>query len=434
MNTAYFTICSRNYLAHALTLRDSLLAAKPGAKFRIFLADEPIEGTPPCEGIIQAADLNLPDYSDMTFRYTVMEFNPAIKPFCFEYLFDREGAEHVVYLDPDILVLRPLEHVTEALANGADAVLTPHITAPPPEDGKTPSDLDLLRSGTYNLGFAAFANRPETRRFIRWWARKCETKCVSDLAQGLFVDQKFAEFVPSFVERTIILRHPGYNAAYWNLTEREITREDNGWHAAGAPLHFFHFSGVVPEDRSVFSKHQERFTINSIGAANLLLQEYLDRLAHNRAAAWSDVSYGYDQFSDGTLIPTEARRVYMRDKASGRTPVPFRADYERLNARSPLVDQDPGIPITAFMEEVWRGRPDLQSAFPLSSTKGRKSFHRWFLSNAEQEHRASVLLRAPARASGVGSGESTLRAIFGCLPRPVQRIMRRLRHWVKNPS
>lgn len=425
MTQPYFTICSRNYLAYALTLRASLLAVAPGAAFLIFLADAEIDGPPPCDGIIPASALALPDFEDMAFRYMLMEFNTAIKPFCFEHVFDRLGAAAAVYLDPDILVLRPLDHVMEALESGAEAVVTPHVTAPPGDDGRSPSWFDLLASGVYNLGFAAFANTPEARRFIRWWARRCETDCVSDLSRGLFVDQKFAEFIPAFVGKTAVLRHPGYNVAYWNLAQRPVAKAGGSWTASGAPLHFFHFSGVVPGDPAVFSKHQNRHSPASMGPARALLEDYLARLDANGADRWRSVPYAYDRFEDGGLIPTEARRIYARAKAAGEAPVPFDADTARLNAPDPAVDQDRGAPITVYMAEIWRARPDLQRAFPLSSAAGRRGFHRWFLLHAEDEHRASAELLAPARAGLAGAGLGLAQAALRRLPPPVRKFLRR---------
>ncbi len=433
MTPTYFTICSRNYLAYALTLRASLLAASPGAAFTIFLADEPVEGDAPCDNIIPVAEIGLPDLRDMAFRYTVMEFNTAIKPFCFEYLFDRCGAEVAIYLDPDILVFKPLDHITSALESGAEAVLTPHVTAPPEDDGKRPDALDLLRSGTYNLGFAAFANKPEARAFIRWWTKRCETDCVCDLSRGLFVDQKFAEFVPSFVGRTEILRHPGYNMAYWNLTQRPIDRSTDGtWTAAGESMRFFHFSGVVPGDASIFSKHQNRFTPEMIGPARDLLHDYHARLEANGCRQWAQAPYGFAHFNDGTLIPPGARRVYARSKDVGEFVVPFEPAYDRLNAKSPDVDQDARAPITVFMEEIWRGRTDLQRVYPLSSALGRRGFHRWFVVNGERECGVTPPLLAPARDGGVGAGLSATRKVFGFLPKPVRNFLRR--RFLSNPS
>jgi len=444
MTLAYFTICSRNYLAYALTLRASLLAAEPRAAFFIVLADEAVEGGDPCEGILPASALAafaaprvtgaspgspaFPDFWDMAFRYTVLEFNTAVKPFAFEHLFDRLGVNAAVYLDPDILVLAPLEPVTRALAEGAEAVLTPHLTAPL-DDDRSPSTEDILRSGVYNLGFAAFANRPEARAFIGWWATRCATDCFVDPTRGLFVDQKFAERAPEFIAKTAVLADPGLNVAYWNLKHRPVARGEGGWTAAGAPLSFFHFSGVVPGDASVFSKHQNRLRPADLGEGRALLGDYLARLEANGHARWRDVPYAYDRYTDGSLIPPAARRLYAREAKPGNATraALFAPDYARLNALSAEVDQDEAAPITALMHEVWRARADLRAAFPLGSASGRRGFVRWFLLHGEKEARASEIFLAPARAGGAGPGavERAARGVYERLPAGLRTIARK---------
>ena len=65
-----------------------------------------------------------------------------------------QGADHVLYLDPDIKRLRPLDTAAQ-LAREHSLVLTPHLTAPLPKDGRRVDDFHILSSGVYNLGFIA---------------------------------------------------------------------------------------------------------------------------------------------------------------------------------------------------------------------------------------------------------------------------------------
>ena len=436
MRLLYFTICARNYLAYALALRDSLRVVAPEASFAIFLSDDGLAADPAAAAlaarapgladiVTPASALELADLDDMTFRYDVLEFSTSIKPFCFRHAFDKLGFEAAVYLDPDIFVLEPLDHVLRALVDGADAVLTPHFREPPPSDGKQPDAEAVIASGIYNLGFAAFANRPGARRFIDWWAEKCATNCFDDIENGLFVDQKFAEEAPRRIADTLILDHPGYNAAYWNLHERPICRRADGkWMAGGSLLRFFHFSGVVPGDRSVFSKHQTRFRPTTIGPARVLLDGYLDRLEENGAALWRDIPYAFGQFGDGVRIPRAARRDYARRRDAGASLAPFVPDYDRLNGRSPDVPRTIGSPISVFMHEVWRMRADLKAAFPLQTVEGRRGFHRWFLINAAKELGAPDVFIAPARAGPAAAGVDIAIKAYRRLPERLKRLVR----------
>ena len=122
MNCA-FTICAKNYLAQALTLRESFLKHNPSLNFFIFLADK-IDGVEDVDGVVALDKSWIPDWVNMAFKYDVIEFNTSINPFCFGKLF-KEGYEKVIYLDPDIYVTRPLDYIYECL-NNKSVVLTPH--------------------------------------------------------------------------------------------------------------------------------------------------------------------------------------------------------------------------------------------------------------------------------------------------------------------
>ena len=382
MKTGCFTICSRNYLAYALSLRDSLLAHEPNLAFRIYLADAPLEESAP-EGIeiISVSKVIGKKLNDLAFRYNVVEFNTAIKPFCFEHMFDTAGFDAAIYIDPDIHLYAPLHAVHTALAEGASSVLTPHICAPL-EDSETPSDIDLMRSGTFNLGFAAFANTAEARRFIHWWRDKLCDHCKVDLPNGLFVDQRFVDFAPSFIEKLKILHHRGYNVAYWNLANRPIRKDGEGWFADKDPLVFFHFSGVDAKAPDVFSKHQSRFDMHNIGQAAELVRDYTSKLLANDFSSWSKIPYAYASFRTGEKILDPMRSGPPADAKD-----PFRcANHAYWGARSERVDQSEDAPISRLMFAIHASRPDLQRAHPLSTITGRRDFHDWFLVHAPSEY------------------------------------------------
>ena len=99
--------------------------------------------------------LDLPEGDDFLFQYNVLELNTAVKPWALAYLI-RRGYRNVLYIDPDIVLYRPLEEVFTPLESSAELVLTPHLLAPV-TDTLNPGELDIRRAGTYNLGFCACA-------------------------------------------------------------------------------------------------------------------------------------------------------------------------------------------------------------------------------------------------------------------------------------
>ena len=130
--TAIFTICSNNYMPYARTLLASVARYHPEADLFLGLADERIASDtfyPANVEILPARELGIPDFPSFAFQYDILEFNTAIKPFLFLEIFSR-SYQNVIYLDPDILLFRPLISVLDALADGASFVLTPHLCTP----------------------------------------------------------------------------------------------------------------------------------------------------------------------------------------------------------------------------------------------------------------------------------------------------------------
>lgn len=428
LKKAFFTICAKNYIHYARTLFDSLRENYPDCTFYLMLADRS-EGYPLDLGekvnLVEAEELPVDNVADMAFRYDITEFNTAIKPAAFMYLFNTGLYESVIYLDPDIFVVSPLDEVHALLEGGAKAVLTPHICQPV-DDGEKPDDLSMLRAGVYNLGFLALNRCEEVSRVLDWWHNKLSKDCRIDLDQGLFVDQKWMDMLPSFLPDTAVLRHPGYNAAYWNLMHRHIEYVAPTWYSNNKPLRFFHFSGVDMGNDQVFSKHQARFTMNNIGDLKKLAQQYRRQVMENGQARMSVLPYAYSKTANGENIPTILRRIFREsvEMSIGTGEEPYAALVNWCNMPEESVVQTPGIPVSRVMYRVWQAREDLQLAFDLATETGRMGLLNWYGHSAEHDFGLdSVFLPALDQAccvtpetgeqvvekSGVSSGGKRLR-------------------------
>ncbi len=390
MKIAFFTICAKNYLAYAKTLMDSLQEQYSNALCFVILSDRIDSYFDPEKekfSVLEVQDyLSKADLDDMSFRYEITEFSTAIKPKAFLHLFRKFDFDAVVYLDPDILVIQKLTEVEKLLKDGAEAVVTPHICSPV-EDGDKPDDQSMLQVGIYNFGFVALARSKSTHAFLVWWHRKLKRDCRIDLAEGLFVDQKWADLLPAFVEHTAILRHPGYNVAYWNLLNRKISKDSNGWKSNGLPLVFFHFSGVESPDPKVFSKHQTRFHTGNIGTVKNLLREYRKRVKDNGHKEISIWPYAYGVSDNGSTISTIIRRVYREEVAplQKTQDSPFLSTVAYCNAPEENVVVLGDFIITHLMFRIWNLRPDLQQAFDFMSLEGQTGFVNWYVHSATRE-------------------------------------------------
>jgi glycosyltransferase involved in cell wall biosynthesis len=394
MNDAvFFTIVSRNYLAYALTLMQSLARQYPDAPRYLCLADEraddPVLDTD-LFNTVTIDQLKLPNFDAFVFRYDIMELNTAVKPYMFEWLRPRHSGSGLVYLDPDIYVLRRLDAVERKFSEGKLAVLTPHINQPLDDDAKFPTELSLMRTGVYNCGFVAInAAHPDSARLIDWWSRKLEFDCFVDLEAGLFTDQKWMDMAPALFPDVSILRDDGYNLAYWNLANRKVARTmDGGFSANGTPLVFAHFSGVDLARPEIFSKHQNRFDLDGIGGLRPLYEEYLRKLSDNGHPQHASKPYAYGRFADGATVTKPLRDTYRRHfdvRCDQPTPHPQHMDRARFNEACPELVDMPTLPISHVMYTVWQMREDLRAAFSLRTDAGRAGFIEWYLASAARE-------------------------------------------------
>lgn len=313
MRTAVFTVASYNYFAFVETLMQSLMLTNPSWDRYAVLVDECRQDANELLSgrfqLITIDGINLPNSKQMKFRYDILELNTAVKPFAIEMLFTQYGYERVIYLDPDIYVYNKMEEVEDAFSRGYSFILTPHLTKELDDDGYEPNELAILRSGIYNLGFIALQNTPDVKRMIQWWKKKLIKQCIDDQTKGLFVDQKWIDFVPSRYSGVYILLHEGYNVAYWNLEQRKLFEDEKGYYSNGVPLVFFHFSGFMLE-KKVLSKYTNRLFTDNQDIICELKDSYKSMLLSNHYTEWNCIPYAYGMFSDGSKILKIHRLTY----------------------------------------------------------------------------------------------------------------------------
>jgi glycosyltransferase involved in cell wall biosynthesis len=401
MKTAACTIIAKNYLPFARVLMSSLRAWAPDALRIVVLVDHPDGFFDPAREdfeVILSEALPIPDSRWFHFKYNILELSTAVKPFALEYILERYGVDQVLYFDPDIAIYSELGGLTAALRDSS-VILTPHLTSPL-MDARRPTDLDILRSGSYNLGFIGIRRDPETARFLEWWKARLFDQCVVDLPKGLFVDQRWIDLVPGMFGGVTILRNPGYNVAYWNLSHRTVTRSPGGHAVNGEPLCFFHFSGFNPDEPDGFSRHQNRFTLDDLGDVRELALEYRKRLYEAGYSECRKWPYAFGVFQNGFPIPDMGRPAHHEvPDVVTRISDPFSEEGFRAFVdlwNQPLVGPDgkPSV-VTRLSYRIYRSRADVQQAMPDIFGGDLLRFLSWVLSSGRMEHNLSDVFVAP---------------------------------------
>ncbi|HEU0123443.1 MAG TPA: hypothetical protein VFQ91_23135, partial [Bryobacteraceae bacterium] len=421
MRDAVFTVIANNYLPFARVLMQSLREFAPDVRRFVILVDRLDGSWDPAEEdfeVILSTDLGLPDSTWFHFKYMILELSTAVKPYAAQHLFERFALDRLLYFDPDIRLYRRVDDVLEALLRHS-IVLTPHLTAPI-RDGKRPGELDVLRSGAYNLGFIGMRATQETWDFLAWWQEKLFTHCVVDFAKGLFVDQRWVDLVPGLFDGVGILRDPGLNVAYWNLNARTVVKGEDGYTVNGRSLCFFHFSGFDPENPERLSKHQDRFVLEAVGDAAELARDYGRLLLKNGYADCRQTRYAYGWFANGKRIPMVGRAVHQVDPTlPARLSDPFSAEgYAEFVAiwNTPMEMPDGRrSSLTRLAYRIYQARPDLQAAMPDIFGADYARFLHWLLTSGIQEHSLPEELTAPLSAAlreSEGKGHTVVPAIL----------------------
>jgi hypothetical protein len=320
---AAFTIATANFLSQAKTVGDSFLAHNPEDKFSIVLLDKlnnnfdksffgAIE-------IIQIEEIGIPFFSEMVNRYSIFELSNSLKPFCAEFFLNYyKNPAVLIFLDSDMFIYSDLNEL-ESLLVHYNIIISPHFFTPLPVDDIKQNERHFLNSGLYNGGFFAVNKSEEALKFLKWWQERMKALCLVDVAKGLFVDQIWLNYVPLYFKGVNLLENKGFNVAYWNLHERQISKKGNQYMVNDSePLVFFHFSGYSVERKEVLAKYQHRYTFENRPELVSLFEEYKNTLLGNKYLKFSKIACYYNAGKDKMVKKTDRRskvsRLYKRIK------------------------------------------------------------------------------------------------------------------------
>jgi len=160
----------------------------------------------------------------------------------------------------------------------------------------------------YNLGFLAIKRSAESIKFIQWWASRLSMFCYNDIPRGIFTDQKWMDLAPCFFN-VFLLKHPGYNAAPWNISKRKINSNDGSYFVNDEPLRFFHFSGF---DSGSNIRMLDKYASDRKDAVHEMRDHYIESLAEMGQNTLGKTPWTYNFYSSGKKIK-RVSRVHFRD-------------------------------------------------------------------------------------------------------------------------
>lgn len=291
----------------------------PSARRVVFLADDPAGLFDPS---VEPFEILLPpafapsDHRPFAFALSSTAYCCFLKSHAVKYLRRTHHQQALIYLDSDTRLYSP---PTELLAAIEDhpVVLTPHLLE---ASRNQPAASSTVQYGTYNAGVIGLGADVEADRFLTWWSAQFTDPHRA--GTDFLYDQVWLNLVPSLFPGTLVLRHPGYNVAYWNLHERDLSPVSaaSEWSVNGQPLVIFHFSGFRREDAAnLAGKSRPHFPAPDPRWAKLGIS-YAERLREFGADVCEQWEYGFARFRDGKCVTPEHRAHYSQRYWTNRLP------------------------------------------------------------------------------------------------------------------
>jgi hypothetical protein len=358
VRTRVCTTVTRSYLPHARVLGETFAAHHSGERIAVLVTDDVERRVDPEREpfvVVRPEELGLAagDLARMAAIYDAKELATAFKPWLLRLLLEREPA--ALFIDPDVQVFAPIDDLVEAAAERA-ILLTPHSLTPIPFDGETPNELHVQRSGIFNTGFLGVG--PGAEPFLDWLADRLRLDCVIDYSRGLFVDQRWIDFVPAYFEH-LVVRDPGCNVAYWNLHERTLEERDERVFVNGEALRFFHFSGFHPDRPELLTSTASRIRPARDPVLARLCTVYAELLLTHGFRDAVGEPYGLAE-SNGVPLSRARRRLYraalrLAEDGGPRPPEPHEPEFaEWIGA----AEQGGGVPAADWARLVVESEPD----------------------------------------------------------------------------
>lgn len=294
--TCYFTIADANYLAQVQVLAESFKKHNDDPLF-FFLINHESAGNEILNltFVDEIIKYDIPQ-SIKTSRWNVRnsiakisQVATAIKGYIFRELFEKY--ENVIYLDPDQYVLQNLN--LNALLDTNPILVTPHRSTPEMGRNIIYWEYQYLRSGIFNFGFLGLSREND---FLDWWIERLENHCFdtrylqgSDtkdvhyyLHVGLFVDQKWGDFIPAYCKSYKVLDQISYgiNVSAWSITDfDELTLDKiKTFHFSSGPDAQMDAINHINKIMCTNKKGKKKLNPTSINCAQELCHQYSGKI------------------------------------------------------------------------------------------------------------------------------------------------------------
>lgn len=317
------TIATTNHLPRAMVMAKSVKEHMPDARVILCLLERErhssLKAVAYFDSVVLAKELGFEHFDRYIFKYNRFQASCSLKAKLMQYLLQAYTNEvKFIYLDSDTRLYSPLRELNDIL-DTSSIVVTPHCLYPYIKDAVKRTfhnehhttgwrELGILKTGLYNAGFFALKRTKNAEKFLEWWNYRLERYCYRDIKEGLFDDQRWLDLAPIFFEAHVLI-HPGYNVAFWNISERIFGIEESGRYTInGDSLRFIHFSGVGGFLDEMISRNFPN--PGDAQGIQSLLSGYCLELDQFQQSSYLRIPWSYGRFMSGEEVSDDSRRKY----------------------------------------------------------------------------------------------------------------------------
>lgn len=311
------TVASNKQLPFAIVMARSIKKYMPKCKVVMCLVEKTnshdAEYLKVFDKVILANQLGFPNFERHIFKHQEYEGPGSCKAWLLQYAINEfQEEDKFIYLDSDTRAYGPFIELESILKNQS-IILTPHAFK------SGPHEISFLKNGAFNSGFIALKRSQEASRFLNWWANRLEKMCYIDYKKGIYGDQRYLDLAPALFD-VYILRHPGYNAGFWNLYERHMVKQPRSWQwrrtdvdytVQDVPLRFYHF-GAIGRTQD-YKSLLKGFIPDPTQAIYSIYDQYKDELTQMGYNPKNKIPWSYNYFQSGERISPKARLKFRNN-------------------------------------------------------------------------------------------------------------------------
>jgi hypothetical protein len=262
--TAIFSIVTKSHIPNALGTMQSYKRYhnSENTKYMVFVIDDDFFINTEIDNIlvISLKFINLHDHDLLHKRiisnnkednHCLDRLRWALKPCIIDFLLSVQNYQQCIFLDSDLYFINSIDHLIKETPN---VLLSPHFRPyattnifPWWKENDDIGDTNVFTDGYFNGGFCVFNNTKISLNAIDWWKRCCLNKCIINKSIGLYVDQKYLDFLYMHFNGISKIHDRGCNIAVWNIYTYYISNIDYENNTFLINNHFtpkfFHFSG-----------------------------------------------------------------------------------------------------------------------------------------------------------------------------------------------